>query len=349
MQQKTRNIELDCMKGVLILFVVFRHVLQCASSDTGGIIGNIIWAIQMPGFMIISGYLAYKGQDISKSTFFKSLLKNAYRYALPFFSWFVLVDVILLKEYAGIGEGLKRLVFSVDNGLWFLWVIFVLSEVAATLNYFLSKCSSKKGMVLTIVAIGSIVVGISLTLVNFISLNFLGIKLIVYYALFYFLGYMLRFWKINGNMVINKVTEEILICVASIVFLLIICNVDLFMVSDTLSGIAVRVVAALSGFYLLLKLVKKCLVVLTKCKMGYLGRYTLEIYCVHVYISGLMKIDKVNSFYSVNGFLNVAIGMLLVSVLTAIIIVVLKQSMVMNLCLFGKKDIISLSKNVADR
>lgn len=36
MQGKTRNNLLDCFKGVLIILVVVRHVLQYANIDEGG-------------------------------------------------------------------------------------------------------------------------------------------------------------------------------------------------------------------------------------------------------------------------------------------------------------------------
>ena len=60
LQAPMRNITLDIYKGLLISLVVVRHVLQYSVVDEGGILTNIIWAVQMPGFMFISGYFAVK-------------------------------------------------------------------------------------------------------------------------------------------------------------------------------------------------------------------------------------------------------------------------------------------------
>lgn len=67
-REGTRNVLLDEYKGMLIILVVIRHVLQYSVSDEGGILTNLIWAVQMPGFMFISGYFCakkYVGGEIS--------------------------------------------------------------------------------------------------------------------------------------------------------------------------------------------------------------------------------------------------------------------------------------------
>ena len=52
---QNRNRTLDVYKGVLIVLVVFRHVLQYSVADEGRILTNFIWAVQMPGFMLVCG------------------------------------------------------------------------------------------------------------------------------------------------------------------------------------------------------------------------------------------------------------------------------------------------------
>ena len=51
--KQARNRTLDIYKGILIILVVIRHVLQYSVTDAGGILTNIIWAIQMPGFTLM--------------------------------------------------------------------------------------------------------------------------------------------------------------------------------------------------------------------------------------------------------------------------------------------------------
>ena len=54
---------LDIYKGLLIILVVIRHVLQYSVTDEGGILTNTIWTIQMPGFMLVSGYFSARSVE----------------------------------------------------------------------------------------------------------------------------------------------------------------------------------------------------------------------------------------------------------------------------------------------
>lgn len=93
-RQSGRNLTLDIYKGLLIVLVVLRHVLQYSVSDEGGILTNFIWAVQMPGFMLVAGYFAARKVD-SWAEVGKRILLSAQHYALPFFSWFILVNCLL--------------------------------------------------------------------------------------------------------------------------------------------------------------------------------------------------------------------------------------------------------------
>ena len=114
-----RNRTLDVYKGILIVLVVLRHVLQYSVSDEGGILTNFIWAIQMPGFMLVAGYFSARNIDSIKSVG-KRILLCAQHYALPFFSWFILKDVLLFRRFERnpITE-LEHLLVRIDGGCGF--------------------------------------------------------------------------------------------------------------------------------------------------------------------------------------------------------------------------------------
>lgn len=104
-------------------------------SDEGWVLTNLIWSVQMPGFMLVSGYFSARSitrmKDIAIRLSF--LLQH---YALPFFSWFVFIDVLLLgKQDRNLVFGSKHLMNHVDSGLWFVWVVFILSIIAILCNY----------------------------------------------------------------------------------------------------------------------------------------------------------------------------------------------------------------------
>lgn len=56
-----RNRIIDSYKGVLIALVVLGHVLEYSVSDwDNNIFQNFIWAVQMPGFMLVAGYFSFR-------------------------------------------------------------------------------------------------------------------------------------------------------------------------------------------------------------------------------------------------------------------------------------------------
>lgn len=50
---------LDNLKGVAIILVVVRHVMQANITDCSQtVVGNAIFAVQMPLFMVVAGYFS---------------------------------------------------------------------------------------------------------------------------------------------------------------------------------------------------------------------------------------------------------------------------------------------------
>ena len=127
---------LDNLKGVAILLVVIRHVMQANITDCSQtIVGNAIFAVQMPLFMIIAGYFSITSDKYysSKTEIWNYIKRRLIHYILPFFSWYIVVYVLLRGFYnRNVFEALKILVKNVDVGLWFLYVVFVLSVVMIT-------------------------------------------------------------------------------------------------------------------------------------------------------------------------------------------------------------------------
>ena len=149
-----RNKTLDAYKAILIILVVIRHALQYSTSDEGGLLTNLIWAIQMPGFMLVSGYFCAR-KVLSYKDLLKSLKKSFIRYALPFFSWFIVIDVFICGAYfRNPILGVIHLIKNVDSGLWFIWVIFALSNIFNICNFYFEKNTSvTKRMFSTIIVL----------------------------------------------------------------------------------------------------------------------------------------------------------------------------------------------------
>ena len=126
MNQKSRSLTIDATKGMAILLVMVGHVLVWNHMEDG-IIYDVIKVIQMPLFILVSGYLCGMGRKISSlSAYGAKLKKRALSYLTPFFFWIVLQHP--LHPVANIVETL----FGLDKGLWFLMTLFLLTLMVYT-------------------------------------------------------------------------------------------------------------------------------------------------------------------------------------------------------------------------
>lgn len=319
------------------MLVVLGHTFEYSVSDWNhNILQNLIWAVQMPGFMLVSGYFSFR--EVGN---FRKLISNyrksVERYLLPFLSWFVLVSVLLLGEHErNLLKGLGSLVWRVDSGLWFIWVVFVLSLVMGLCNLVQGKVN---GFVKQLVAVAMTVggnYGILLVLAKLTSVNFLGIKFILYYGLFYGLGWLIRwtqaFWE-KQKMFFYDALVFICICV----FAAIAFNVNLYLIEDNWVGIALRFIAGATGSFVIYYVVKKLVLLLQKVKMEWIGMYSLEIYVTHMYTNHFFSKAANDAFFTVPGFTTFTVSLICTVVLTGIVIVMLKSIPATNYLFYGKR------------
>ena len=332
-----RNKALDCYKGMLIVFVILGHIFEYSVSDWNhNILQNLIWAVQMPGFMLVSGYFSFRKVENGKKLI-AVFWKSVERYLLPFIACFVLINVLLLGDYErNVLKGLGKLVWSVDSGLWFIWVVFVLSLFMGSCNLVRGKTN---GFVKQLVAVAMtlgvyyvvLLVGAKLT-----SVSFLGIKFILYYGLFYELGWFIRwtqaFWEKQKTFFYDMLA---FICICG--FSAITFNVNLYLIEDNLVGIILRFIAGITGNYVIYYVVKKWVPQLRKVKMEWVGMYTLEIYVTHMYTNHFFSMVANDAFFTVSGFATFTVSLICTVVLTGIVIVVLKSIPATNYLFYGKR------------
>ena len=124
MNSKERLNSIDCVKGVAILLVVLGHAVQLLKGSEAANhdrLFNYIYSFHMPLFMFISGYLSYK-QLIS----FSDVRKRAYQLLPPFF-FFPLFVGLAFKGTVCVNT-FKHLIERPDSGLWFFYVLFMISS-----------------------------------------------------------------------------------------------------------------------------------------------------------------------------------------------------------------------------
>lgn len=241
-----RNATVDILRGLAMLLVVLGHTLTgCINDAEHSFIFNVIWALQMPLFILISGYVTKYSRPINDANaFWKVIKKRTIAYMLPWLVWTVVIRGIILghSEYLNF----KWLVFHMDSGYWFLFTIWVISLIYASSVYLASKV--KKDGLWNMVALtcfygcfAIIVLGVGLLF----GLSFLGTKLTLYYIPFYFLGVIFGRYQY----LIDKHTKikEVLIAVAAVAFISIISRCYLYDLEDSVGDVLLRFVASISG------------------------------------------------------------------------------------------------------
>ena len=120
MNEVQRDVRIDCLKGLGIVLVVLGHVIQSAVPDYGSnLVFSMIYSFHMPLFMLLSGYVA-------KVSSKKYVLKRFETLCVPFVCW-IFISYLINGEWKvfSVIEKILLVIESPDNGLWFLWVLFL--------------------------------------------------------------------------------------------------------------------------------------------------------------------------------------------------------------------------------
>lgn len=244
-----RNNTVDVIRGFAMLLVVLGHTLSGSTCEFhDNLLFQIIWTLQMPLFIIISGYVTKYSQPITSARgLLKFIKKRTIAYLLPWTVWtFIVRGLIFMKD--GLLD-IKYLLWNMDSGYWFLVTIWTISIVYGCSDY-LSNRISKKDNVLVLFHIAWCTVGMGiLGLVGFtMGLSFLCIKLTLYYIPFYLAGYLYGHYQEyilklhNGRNYINYIVA---LCLA--LWLSLINRIDFYNIPDSGIIIALRAATSLVG------------------------------------------------------------------------------------------------------
>ena len=116
-----RKFYLDNLKGFLIILVILGHVVQGVFVDyQHNFLFRAIYSFHMPLFFFISGYLTWKKVPDSRIP-----VKRAKQLLLPFIFWAYISP--LIYQFRFDIEYTINVILYPDNGLWFLYNLFVYS------------------------------------------------------------------------------------------------------------------------------------------------------------------------------------------------------------------------------
>lgn len=90
---ENRNQFVDIMRGIAMLLVVLGHTMTgCTANSQSSFLFNIIWSLQMPLFILISGYVTKYSRPIADGNgLWKYVKRRTVAYMLPWAVWSFLV------------------------------------------------------------------------------------------------------------------------------------------------------------------------------------------------------------------------------------------------------------------
>ena len=340
---KQRNNSIDAVKGIAIVLVMLGHVFVHNHMEDAYVY-DFIKAVQMPLFMIISGYLCGQGRKIADlETYGKVLGKRVIAYLVPVFTWLSVMHVDHLAA------AYRTIFFQLDYGLWFLAVLFILTFMVYTAQLAASVCKEKKPILSE--SIFGVVYGIFcviLVVQILIGNTFLSPYLIIIYVPFYMLGYMVgnygkKFlcWdaKEAGKLDCKNnrlIQTGILVMGAAFLYLVVARNLNSM---ETKMDIMIQMIASVLGSTAIIYGVLWWKDGKIKNIFAKIGGYTLEIYVIHYHFANMLNFnDKQYDFYTLEGVLFVMASFIAMSAVTFAFIWVMKQFKILDFLFFGKKS-----------
>lgn len=341
---KERNQFVDIMRGIAMLLVVLGHTMTgCTVDSQKSFLFNIIWSLQMPLFILISGYVTKYSRIISDGKgLWKYVKRRTLAYMLPWVVWSFLVRGILFGE--GDFLNLKYLLWNMDSGYWFLATIWTISVIFGVASFIAERLSKENVLKKQIVLLGCYLAGMVLLagIGAILGLSFFAIKLTLYYMPFYYAGFLYGQFddRIKESETGKKIIDSV-VAICFVIWLFVILRVSLYEMSDGSFAIILRAATSLAG----------CAAICGLCKgifsdkigggggLAWGGKNSLEVYLMHYLLLSMLKLDRTPVLYSPEGLTLMLVNYIITVALTAMIIMVLNKNRVLRFALTGKKKV----------
>ena len=340
---KQRNLSIDAVKGVAIVLVVIGHVFVHNHMEDPYVY-DFIKAVQMPLFIIISGYLCGQGRKISNiESYGQMMKKRTIAYMVPFFAW---LTVMHLGELV---NAYKIIFVQLDYGLWFFGVLFILTFMVYTAQLVAGSLREKKSVLSEIIFWGAYGAMCLVLVAQILAGNrFLSPNLTIIYVPFYMLGYVAgnygrKFFcwdskeagKIDCK---NNRLIQVGAVIVALVFLYLVIAKNLNSM-ETRIDVFAQMTASVLGCAAIIYGVFWLKDGKIKNILAKIGNYTLEIYVVHYHFANMLNFyGRQYDFYTPEGAVFVAASFVAMSAVTFCCIWVMKKVKVIDLLFFGKRS-----------
>lgn len=248
--KNTRNNTVDIIRGFAMLLVVLGHTMSGSTSEfQDSLLFQVIWTLQMPLFIIISGYVTrYSRPLVDVAGLLKFIKKRSLAYLMPWAVWTLVVRAAIFGKTQYFNP--EFLFWQTDSGYWFLLTIWTIAMVFGVADLLSNKIVKDKKIVniflhLAFCGIGTIV----LCAIGYVlGLSFLGIKLTLYYLPIYLIGYL--YGQLQDSLMAKSYSKSLVnvtIAVCLGLWLSIINRVDFFGGADTPVMIIFRFITSILG------------------------------------------------------------------------------------------------------
>ena len=326
-----RDLSLDAARGIAVILVVIGHVFQFTIIDFYNLpVFNFIWSVQIPLFMILSGFF---GKPVEDRKFLREIKKCFFSYMLPVITDLYLVRTLLLQRSEGsLWQATLDMQDSLKGGLWFLFALFFLQIALKFALTFIRQIDGARKAVCLFIVYGIEIVPFFIIAIICGS-SFWGVKYILYYSVFICLGAVLKmYW--NRLIAVSSNFKERFAFLIGCAYIFILGRVNLYTVNDSLLGISLRVFCGGVGSALIIMCCYRWKEGMSKKFVGeVLGRYSLEIYIAHVLF---VKNFQPVSWGTPESFLTMMLELLILMVCSFFYIKIIKMNRVANLLFFGK-------------
>ena len=341
---RVRDKQLDAVKGFAIIIVMLGHCIG-RNNMNDPYINDAIKAIQMPLFMMVSGYGLGMGKReiLDIKDFLKQQKKRVVSYLLPFFSWVFVVS--LFRPFDTIQNPFVesyKVLFKIDSGLWFLMTLFLIQFFATLVTLLANVCvfhwkKSNRGVHhLLIFLCGIGIVYVLFVLWGRTGSTFLGPSFAVQYMPFYVIGYVASHYIKEIFPQKGKKLLWVLWGVSLVAFWELVVGFDLQSKNNSME-LLTQMTASLLGSFVCFYGVYH-IPIKRKYGLAFIGLYTLEIYALHFRFVDLLGFKNLGlQVYTLEGMGVILITFLVMSVMSGIIIYFVKKVWFLDLILFGKQ------------
>lgn len=338
--QKKRDISADFFRGLAMLLVVLGHTVSgCTKDYENSLIFNIIWTLQMPMFMLISGYVTRYSRNIdSVKGLLKYLLSKTLAYMLPFAVWTFLVRGVILRQTYFFD--IKNLLWNTDAGYWFLISIWSISVIFSISRYIASRISKKFNVILTLVFCAVFSSAIALVGLTY-GMSFFAIKYTLYYTPFFLLGYVFSQLYVSfGKEKWFSMSVDIAVFLSVVLYFLLIMRFNFYTQNDSVINIALRASASVFGCISLIGLLNGIASKSPTNKLSkfilFIGTNSLGIYVCHSLFLSLLKPESLPLLSTFAGYITVIVNFIATVAVTSLAVYLLQRNKYLRKVLFYK-------------